>query len=160
MLRLRLRGAVPPHPLAIMVWWLNTGNFTFCRTVESQVLVRKLGLITPRNSPSLEANSHSAGQEIPRLLWNPKFYYCVHSIPPLVLTVSQMHPVHTFPPYFPKIQSNIILPSTPRPSEWSLLFRLTNKNCVWISLLSHVCYMPLPSHSPWFDHPNNIWWSV
>jgi hypothetical protein len=20
--------------------------------------------------------------------------------------------------------------------------------------------MPCPSHPPWFDHPNNIWWSV
>jgi len=31
-----------------------------------------------------------------------------------------MHPPHTFPPYFPEIHSNIILPSTPRSSEWSL----------------------------------------
>jgi hypothetical protein len=31
-----------------------------------------------------------------------------------------MHPVHTFPPYSPKICSNIIFPSTPRSSEWSL----------------------------------------
>jgi hypothetical protein len=34
-----------------------------------------------------------------------------------------MHPVHTFPPYFLKIHSNIILPSTPRSPEWSLPFR-------------------------------------
>jgi len=27
-------------------------------------------------------------------------------------------------------------------------------------LISIVCYMPHPSHPPWFDHPNNIWWSV
>jgi len=26
-------------------------------------------------NPSWEANSHSASQEIPRLLWNPKFHY-------------------------------------------------------------------------------------
>jgi hypothetical protein len=26
-------------------------------------------------TPSLEANSRSAGQEIPLLLWNPKFHY-------------------------------------------------------------------------------------
>jgi len=28
-------------------------------------------------SPSWEANSHSAAQEITRLLWNPRIHYCV-----------------------------------------------------------------------------------
>jgi hypothetical protein len=28
------------------------------------------------------------------------------------------------------------------------------------SLLPHTCYIPHSSHPPWFDHPNNIWWSV
>jgi hypothetical protein len=35
-----------------------------------------------------------------------------------------MHPFHRFPPYFTKIRSNTIFPSTPRSSEWSLTFRL------------------------------------
>jgi hypothetical protein len=26
--------------------------------------------------------------------------------------------------------------------------------------ITHVCYMSCPSHLPWFDHPNNIWWSI
>jgi len=38
--------------------------------------------------------------------------------------MSQMQPVHTFTPYFPKIHSNTILPSTRRSSEWSLPFKL------------------------------------
>jgi len=59
-----------------------------------------------------EANSHSANQEILHLLWNMKVYFCVHK--------SQMHPVHTIPPYFTNIHSNIILLFTPMSSQWSL----------------------------------------
>jgi hypothetical protein len=62
-------------------------------------------------SHSWIANSHSASQEIPRLLWNPKVRYSVYKILPLVPILSQMNPVQTFPPYFPKIQSNIIPPT-------------------------------------------------
>jgi hypothetical protein len=47
----------------------------------------------------------------------------------------------------------------PRSSEWSLPLRFSNQITVWISQLSHACYIPRPSHPPWFDHPNNIWWS-
>jgi hypothetical protein len=56
------------------------------------------------------------------------------------LVLSQMNPVHTFPPYSSKIHSNIILPSTPRSSEWSLPFRFSSKNYVSIS---HLAY-PIP----------------
>jgi len=32
--------------------------------------------------------------------------------------LSQMNPIHNLPPYLPKIHSNIIFPSTPRPSAY------------------------------------------
>jgi len=57
-----------------------------------------------------------------------------------------------FPSYFPKIHSNIILPSTPRFSESSFPFRFSNQNFVcmhdarhrihfksWSSGLWHCC---------------------
>jgi len=46
-------------------------------------------------SPSGEANSHSASQKIPRLVWNPKVHYSVHKIPQLYSDLtdeSSLHP--------------------------------------------------------------------
>jgi len=61
-----------------------------------------------------------------------------------------MHPVHNFPRCIPKINSNIIFPSIPRSSEWSVhVFR--PKFCVHVSFLK--CFLQaLPSDPHWFDH--------
>jgi hypothetical protein len=107
-----------------------------------------------------EAQSHSARQEIHRLLWNPKVHYRVHKSQMLVPILSQMHPVHTLAPHFPKTHSDIVLPSTSRSSEWSLPLRFYSQNIVRISHLPHTFYMSRPSQPPWLDHPNNICWSV
>jgi hypothetical protein len=100
-------------------------------------------------SSSWRANSHSASQT-PRLLWNPKVYYCVHKAPPLVPIPRQMHPVYKFPLCFLKIYSNIILPSTPRglpsclfPSDFGtkmfyafLISPMLHAPLIWTSLIS------------------------
>jgi len=78
-------------------------------------------------SPSWEANTHWAVQEIPRLVWNPKVHYRVHKNLPLVPVLNPMDPVHKFSPCFPKIESNIILESKLRSLEWSLPFRFSNQ---------------------------------
>jgi hypothetical protein len=47
--------------------------------------------------------------------------------------------VPQIPPYFSEIHYNIILPSTPRSSEWSLSFGFSYQDFVYISHLSHAC---------------------
>jgi hypothetical protein len=106
-------------------------------------------------NPSWEANIHSASQEILRRLWEPKVHYCVHMSPLLLHILSQRNPIHTFPPRFSKIHSNIILPFTLRPSKLFLPFRFPNQNSVCISQLSHAFYTTRPSIPPWFSHPTN-----
>jgi len=109
---------------------------------------------------SCKANSRSTSPEILRLLWNPKAHYRVHKSPALVPVLSQMNPVHIFPPYSPKIHYNIIFPSTSVSSKWSLPFRFfPPKFCIHSS--SHPCVLhPRPSHPAWLDDSNNIWRSV
>jgi hypothetical protein len=57
-----------------------------------------------KENPPWKANTHSASQETPRLLWNPQVHYGVNNSPPLDPTLSQRHPVHNYPPYFLEIQ--------------------------------------------------------
>ena len=112
------------------------------------------------HSPSWEANRFSASQEIPRILWKPKFCHPIHKYQPPVPILSQLYPVHTPTSYFLNIHLNIILPSKPGSPKWSLFLRFpTSKPCIRLSS-PHTCYMSRPSHYFQFDHPKNIWWAV
>jgi hypothetical protein len=113
------------------------------------------------HSPSWDTHSaHSAGQQIPRLLWNPKTHHRVHKSPQLDLNVSHLNPVHTLIHFLFNIGFNIILQFTPTFSKRSLPFRFTDQSCARVSSLSHACCMPRPSHPPIFGNPNDIRWSV
>ena len=90
--------------------------------------------------PSGEANSLSAGQEIPRILWehegslpcSQQLATCPYPEP------DQSSP---FPPsHFLKLHLNIILPYTPGPFKWSLSVKFPHQNPVYTSPLHHKCY--------------------
>jgi hypothetical protein len=57
---------------------------------------------------------------IPCRLWYQNFHYRVHKRPPLDPILSKLNQVNNFQCCFSDIYVNIILPSTPRSSEWSL----------------------------------------
>ena len=86
--------------------------------------------------PCCEANSFSANQEIPHILWHSKVHYCIHKCPPPEPDQSSPCP----PSHVLKIRLNIILPSTPGSSKWSLSLRFIHQNPVGNS--AHVLHSP------------------
>jgi len=90
---------------------------------------------------------------------NQTVHYHIHKITSLVPILGQMNPIYKFSNCFSNTHYNIFLPSTPRSSTWSCTFTFFNQNAVCIHH-HNAHYMPHPSHPPYFDHSNNIWWNV
>ena len=79
---------------------------------------------------------------------------------PSVHKLSQINPLHVPSTYSWKIHFNIIFPSNPRHSKWSLSFRMLHWNPVCTYSWPHMCHMSCISHPSLFDHLNDIWWGV
>jgi len=106
--------------------------------------------------PSWESNRFTASQEIPRSVCNPKVHY--HICNARHLSLSWARSVQSMPLHPPSWRSILILSYHLRlglPSVFPSGF--STKNPVYTSPLPHTCYMPRPSHSSRFDHPNNIY---
>jgi len=82
---------------------------------------------------SSEANSYSFSQEIPYLSSESKGSSQCSQESTTGSYPEQDESSPHFPPYSNKIQANIIFPSIPTSSEWSLLFRFSDQNFVSIS---------------------------
>jgi hypothetical protein len=108
-------------------------------------------------SPSWEAANCAATRELPTILWSRKVHYHVHKSTPLVPILNQINPIHTISSHLSKIHFNIVYPPMPWSFQLSLSFWLSQQYPIRIPPLPHSCYMPCPSHPPWFDHSNCTW---
>ena len=77
------------------------------------------------------------------------------------LSLSRASSIQSTPPsHFLKIPLNIIRPFMPGSPTSSLSFQFLHQNTVYPSTLTCTRYMPRPSHSSRFYHPNKIGWGV
>ena len=78
-----------------------------------------------------------------------------HSQEPLTCpSAKEINPLHAS-----SSQLNIILPSTPRLSKWSLSLSCPHQNPAWKPVF-HTCYMTHLSNYFWLVHHNNIYWRI
>jgi hypothetical protein len=115
------REAVPPllHTSSWRGADLRTGTYllTYSLTPYCRILFEKL-IIT------------QLVKKYPAFLWNPKVHHRVHTSPPMDPILSQLNPVCPIDSYLPNVPLNVILPPTPRSSQWSLAFGPPNQNPV------------------------------
>ena len=144
----------------ITVAFLANGNCIACcqQQTNAMFLSRDTShyFFTPWSSSAREGNRFSASQEIPHILWNPKVQSCIHTCPSPVFILCHLCPVYASTSQFLKVQLNITLPSNAWIFQVVSFFQVSPSiPCIRLSS-PHIRYMPRPSYSSQFTHPNNI----
>ena len=88
-----------------------------------------------------QANSFSASQEIPRILWNLKVHYRIHNSPPPVLIMGQFNQTHGS--LTPNLQDPLYITLQPALGHPSGLISLL-KSCIYF-FLKYMLYVPTTS---------------
>jgi len=112
---------------AINYWQVYNADI-FCTVAFSKLEHYYLLTYSMVQSPSWAANWFAASQEIPRISGNPKAHYRTHKRPPPVSILGQSNPVHIHTSHLVETHPNIIHPSTPRSSQWSLSLRFHHQD--------------------------------
>ena len=158
--------------LKICVWFhflFSPTNFKYANFLPVLTLLKLLKVTylltylltySKVQSPSWAANLFAASQEIPRISRKPKVHYRTHKRPPPVSILGQPIPVHIPTSHLLEIHPNIIHPSTPRSPQWSPSLRFPSQEPIHTLSSPNTCYIPSPSHSSRFYHPQNIGWGV
>ena len=110
-----------------------SGRFTPEETTYLRTYLLTYSMV---QSPSWEANWFAASQEIPRISQNLKVHYRTHKRPPPVSILDHPNPVHIPTSHLLEIRPNIIHPSTPRSSQWSLSLLFPHQEPIHLPLLT------------------------
>ena len=108
---------------------------------KHQVSIVKVLTYSIQHSPCSQANRFSASQEIPRILWNPKFHHRIYNCPPPVPILSQINLAHAPTSLFFKVPFKYYFPIYAWVSQATLFSRFL----LYTTLLSAI-HDTCPAH--------------